>query len=129
MFLLIVAVIVVFAALIAMICVESVRRTSPTNLIVLSIFTLGETYLVGASTMRFDSEDVSATLSSYSVQCFRLIVFSIGATSYWHNRSGMHRTDDIRLPDKMGLYDAGRCLIRSGNHSIFVRSHRNVFPR
>lgn len=58
-FLLIVAVIVVFAALIAMICVESVRRTSPTNLIVLSIFTLGETYLVGASTMRFDPDDVS----------------------------------------------------------------------
>jgi len=56
--LLIVALVVVFAALISMICCENVRRTAPTNFIMLTIFTLAETYLVGASTMRFAPEDV-----------------------------------------------------------------------
>lgn len=60
--LLIVALIVVFASLIAMICCENVRRTFPTNFIMLTLFTLAETYLVGASTMRFEPEDVSFKL-------------------------------------------------------------------
>lgn len=60
--LLIVALVVVFGALIAMICCENVRRTFPTNFIMLAIFTLAETYLVGASTIRFAPDDVSLAL-------------------------------------------------------------------
>jgi protein lifeguard len=56
--LLIVALIVVFGSLIAMVCCENVRRTSPTNFIMLTIFTVGETYLIGASTMKFAPGDV-----------------------------------------------------------------------
>jgi len=76
MFLLIVALVVVFGALIAMICVESVRRTSPTNIIVLSIFTLAETYLVGASTMRFDPEDVLLAIGITAAVVIGLTIFA-----------------------------------------------------
>lgn len=59
--LLFVALFVVFASVIAMICCENVRRTAPTNFIMLTIFTVAETYLVGASTMRFQPDDVRLT--------------------------------------------------------------------
>jgi len=74
--LLIVALVVVFAALIAMICCENVRRTAPTNFIMLTIFTLAETYLVGASTMRFAPQDV---LLAVGVTCAVVIGLTIFA--------------------------------------------------
>lgn len=57
--LLIVALIVSFATLIALMCVESLRRKTPLNFIMLGLFTVGESYLVAASTARFDPKDVS----------------------------------------------------------------------
>lgn len=74
--LLLIALIVSFAALIAMACVESVRRTSPTNIIVLGIFTLAETYLVGASTIRFDPEDVLLAIGITAAVCVGLTIFA-----------------------------------------------------
>ncbi|XP_037043404.1 protein lifeguard 1-like [Bradysia coprophila] len=76
LFLLFVAIIVTFAALIAMACVESVRRTAPTNMIVLGIFTLAETYLVGASTIRFDPEDVLLAIGVTAAVCIGLTIFA-----------------------------------------------------
>ncbi len=72
MALLLIAIIVSFVAIILMACVESVRRTSPTNMIVLTIFTLAETYVVGAATMRFDPSDVCCNWC-YSVEDFSII--------------------------------------------------------
>lgn len=56
---LIVAIVVMLAGVIAISCCEGVRRTSPHNFIILSLFTLAECYLVGASTIRFDDVIVS----------------------------------------------------------------------
>lgn len=53
------ALILVLATIITISCCEGVRRKSPHNFIVLSLFTLGESYLVALSTLRFDHEDVS----------------------------------------------------------------------
>lgn len=55
----IVAFIVSFAVLIAMACVESLRRKTPLNFIMLSVFTLAESYLVAVCTSRFEPSDVS----------------------------------------------------------------------
>ncbi|KAJ6641200.1 Protein lifeguard 1 [Pseudolycoriella hygida] len=76
MFLLIVALIVVFGALIAMVCVESVRRKSPHNMIALTIFTLGESYLVGASTMKFAPEDILLAIGITAAVCIALTIFA-----------------------------------------------------
>lgn len=55
----IIAVIIVIVSIIVMACCEKIRRKSPTNLILLAVFTLAETYLVGVSTSEFEAQDVS----------------------------------------------------------------------
>lgn len=126
--LLIVALVVSFGAIIAMACVESVRRTSPTNMIVLGIFTLAETYLVGASTMRFDPEDVSSFEAHRFVRFCYSVNLSIGAASYWRNRSRMRWTDNICLPNEMGLHHARWNIVRGIDCYDSVRFHCNVLP-
>lgn len=57
--LMIFAVILSLSTVITLCCCEGVRRTSPTNLIVLALFTVAEAYLVGFATIRYDHEVVS----------------------------------------------------------------------
>lgn len=57
----VVAIIVVFVALITLSCCEGVRRTSPHNLIFLSIFTAGEAYMVGYCTLIYEPDTVIST--------------------------------------------------------------------
>lgn len=56
LWLLIVALIAMLVTIIMLSCCEGVRRATPHNFIVLSLFTLAEGYLVGMSTMRFPAE-------------------------------------------------------------------------
>lgn len=56
---------VLFFTLFTMVCVESVRRKSPINLIFLTLFTLAQSYLVGMTTIRFDPQDVRIQLNIY----------------------------------------------------------------
>lgn len=57
--LMIVALVVSLATLIALMCIEPLRRKTPLNFIMLGIFTVAESYLVAASTTNFDPGDVS----------------------------------------------------------------------
>lgn len=57
--LLLVAVVTVFVTLITLSCCEGMRRTSPHNVIFLTIFTIGESILVGYSTLRYPADTVS----------------------------------------------------------------------
>lgn len=50
------ALILVFITIITLSCCEGVRRTAPHNFIALGLFTLGESYMVGMSTLRFESD-------------------------------------------------------------------------
>lgn len=52
------AVAVSFATIIAIACCPSVRKKHPQNLVVLSVFTLAEAYLVGSITAYYDSKVV-----------------------------------------------------------------------
>lgn len=74
--LLIVAFIVAFAVLIAMACVESLRRKTPLNYIMLSIFTLAESYVVACSTARFNPADVLLAVIVTTVVCVGLTIFA-----------------------------------------------------
>lgn len=53
------ALVLVLITIISISCCEGVRRTSPTNIIFLSLFTVGESYLVGLSTIQYEPEIVS----------------------------------------------------------------------
>lgn len=53
------ALVVMFVTIITISCCEGIRRQSPHNFIILSLFTLAESYLVALSTLRFSQEDVS----------------------------------------------------------------------
>lgn len=55
---------VMFVTLICITCCESVRRTSPMNLIFLGIFTLAESFLLGVISSQYKAESVSATCVS-----------------------------------------------------------------
>lgn len=55
----IVALVLMLVTIIMLSCCEGVRRATPHNFIVLSLFTIAEGYLVGMSTMRFQPEIVS----------------------------------------------------------------------
>lgn len=57
--LLIVSAISGIAIMIAMACVESLRRKTPINFIMLSLFTIAESYMVAAACSRYDPKDVS----------------------------------------------------------------------
>lgn len=48
----------VLVSIITLSCCEGVRRTSPTNIIFLAIFTVSEAILVGYSTLRYDRDTV-----------------------------------------------------------------------
>lgn len=54
----IVALVAVFVTIISLSCCEGVRRTSPTNMIFLSIFTIAESIMVAYATLSYDKEVV-----------------------------------------------------------------------
>lgn len=53
------ALILVFTTLITLSCCEGVRRTSPHNVIFLTLFTVGESVCVGYCTLNYDPDLVS----------------------------------------------------------------------
>lgn len=55
-----VCLILVFITLISLSCCEGVRRTSPSNLIFLSLFTVGESILVGYCTVNYERDTVNS---------------------------------------------------------------------
>lgn len=66
MWLLIVAIIVMFVTIIMISCCEGVRRATPHNFIVLGLFTLAEGFVVAFGTMRFEAEIVRSPPSLIS---------------------------------------------------------------
>lgn len=54
-----VSLILVFTTLITLSCCEGVRRTSPHNVIFLTLFTVGESVCVGFCTLQYDRDLVS----------------------------------------------------------------------
>lgn len=54
----ILAIVLVLITIISISCCEGVRKTSPTNIIFLSLFTIGESYMVGFATLSYDKDTV-----------------------------------------------------------------------
>lgn len=71
-----VSIILVFVALITMCCCEGIRRTSPHNMIFLSLFTIGEAIGVAYSTMRFEADVVMMAVGLTAVVVIALTMFA-----------------------------------------------------
>lgn len=58
----IVALVAVLVTIITLSCCEGVRRTAPTNMIFLGIFTVAESVMVGFSTLHYEKDVVMTEL-------------------------------------------------------------------
>lgn len=59
-----------------MVCCEHVRRQSPTNYIVLGLFTMAESYLVADGTINYQADDVLLAVGITAGVCLALSLFS-----------------------------------------------------
>lgn len=57
-YIVVLAIVLVLITIISISCCEGVRKTSPTNIIFLSLFTIGESYMVGFATTAYDPDTV-----------------------------------------------------------------------
>lgn len=76
------------ATLIALYCCESVRRSYPTNLIVLCVFTLVESYMLGALASRFETQSVLVAMVSCAAITMALGVYAFQTKTDWTTRGG-----------------------------------------
>jgi len=72
----IIAIIITFGTLIALACCEDLRRKSPTNFILLAVFTLAESFLLAVSVSRYYPDQVMLALGLTTLICFALTIFA-----------------------------------------------------
>lgn len=70
------ALILVLVTIISISCCEGVRRTSPTNMIFLSLFTIGESYLVAFATIPYETQTVLLAVGLTAVVVVSLTIFA-----------------------------------------------------
>lgn len=127
MWLLIVAIIVMFVTIIMISCCEGVRRATPHNFIVLGLFTLAEGFVVAFGTMRFEAEIVRSLPPSFLLICFNENPSSfLGPTSGWVDCGGGRRADHFCDANQMGFHYDGRNPVRLPLRPDLLRSHRLV---
>jgi len=71
------ACLITLVVVIAMACCESARRTFPTNFICLGVFTLAESFLIGAIASRYNSESVFLAVGITALLCLALTLFAM----------------------------------------------------
>ncbi|XP_050432745.1 protein lifeguard 1-like [Adelges cooleyi] len=72
-----IAIVITFGTLIALACCEDLRRKTPTNFILLFVFTVAESFLVAVSVTRFYPQEVLLALGITTLLCFALTVFAL----------------------------------------------------
>jgi len=73
----ILAIVVTFGTLIALACCENLRRKSPTNFILLFIFTIAESFLLAVTVSRYYPDQVLTALGLTTLICFALTIFAL----------------------------------------------------
>lgn len=73
----ILAIVVTFGTLIALACCENLRRNSPTNFILLFVFTIAESFLLAVTVSRYYPSQVLMALGLTTLICFALTVFAL----------------------------------------------------
>ncbi|XP_073847849.1 protein lifeguard 2-like isoform X2 [Musca autumnalis] len=104
------AAITTLVVVIAMACCESARRSFPLNFICLGVFTLAESFLVGAIASRYNSESVFLAVGITAILCLALTLFAM-QTKYDFTACGGF------------LIAALVCLMIFGIVAMFWRAH------
>ncbi|XP_050541093.1 protein lifeguard 1-like [Daktulosphaira vitifoliae] len=73
----IIAMIATFGTLIALACCEDLRRKTPTNFILLFVFTLAESYMVATCASRYYPHRVLLAIGLTTLICFALTIFAM----------------------------------------------------
>ncbi|KAK9685357.1 Inhibitor of apoptosis-promoting Bax1 [Popillia japonica] len=74
--LLIISFVVMFVTLIAITCCGEVRRKSPMNFILLGLFTLAESFMLGCTASKFNSQEVILAVGITAAVCLALTLFA-----------------------------------------------------
>ncbi|XP_055311516.1 protein lifeguard 1-like [Sitodiplosis mosellana] len=77
LWILLVAIVVEFVTIMALCCCEAVRRTHPTNLIFMALFTLGTAICVGYVGASYSVEDVLIALGLTAIMVIGLTLFAL----------------------------------------------------
>lgn len=77
MLLFILAIVVTFGVIIALACVEDLRRKSPGNFILLFIFTIAESITVAIGTIPYSADKVLIAFGLTTLLCFALTIFAL----------------------------------------------------
>lgn len=72
----IVAYVIFIVLYLVLICCESVRRQHPTNLIILALFTLAMSYMVGCISITYKTESVMLAFGICAACCLAVTIFS-----------------------------------------------------
>jgi protein lifeguard len=67
---------IVVVTMIALACCESVRRTSPMNFVVLAVFTLAESFMLGCMSVVYDPDLVMMAVGLTAAVCLGLTLFA-----------------------------------------------------
>lgn len=72
----IIALVLTFVLMIALACCENLRRSSPINFIMLGLFTLCQSFVLGCTASRYDSEAVIMAVGITAAVCLGLTLFA-----------------------------------------------------
>lgn len=99
--LLITAIVILFVTLIALACCEGVRRKSPLNYVILLLFTLAQSFMLGVISASFKIEEVFIAIGITAVITFSLTIFAF-QTKWDFTTMGKHLIIKMECSQMMG---------------------------
>lgn len=73
----IIAIVVVFATMIALACCGELRRKAPMNYVLLIVFTIAESFLLGVTSAQYDAIEVLMAVGITAAVCLALTLFAM----------------------------------------------------
>lgn len=109
---------VLLVTMISMACCTNVRRKSPLNFIFLGLFTFAQSFIMATAASRFNSEEVSVGGGLYFTLHNKKLISKmyLGFNGSWDNGGRLSGPDIVCIPNKVGLYGDGRCVICGRHH-------------
>lgn len=84
---------VLLVTMISLACCEGVRRKSPLNLIVLGIFTLAESFMLGVISSRYTGQEIFLAVGITAAVCLGLTLFAFQTKIDFTVMGGKNLTD------------------------------------
>lgn len=121
---------VLLVTMISLACCEGVRRKSPLNLIVLAIFTLAESFMLGVISSRYTGEEIFLAVGITAAVCLALTIFAFQTKIDFTVMGGKNRNFEISLIFSLiiKLKINFRCSFCCCHHSHALWTYCHIFP-